>query len=249
MSLLDMQRQFRSFLVDGPHLLGQYVPGDATPGLAVYHHAYRAQLEESMRETFERTWAWLGDEQFHGAVHRYIEDHPPSSWTISDYGAHFADVLDGLYLDSPEVGELAMLDWTLRRAFDGPDGSAVTAKTMTEEIDWDHAKIRFMPTLRMFTVRSNCGALWTAMASEQVPPAVEYFADAAAIRVWREGHRCRFQTIDELEMRAVNYVANGASFAELCGNLAHLLGEHHGATAAGEFLAAWVGDGVVAAIG
>ncbi|RDS86139.1 putative DNA-binding domain-containing protein [Dyella psychrodurans] len=249
MSLLDMQRQFCSFLVDGPNVLDQYVPTGATPGLAVYHHAYRAQLEECMRETFERTWAWLGDDQFHDGVRRYIETHPPVSWTISDYGAHFADTLDALYPDSPEVGELALLDWTLRRAFDGPDGMAVTTETMIKDIDWDHARIHFVPTLRVFAVRSNCGALWSAMASEKVPPAVEYFADVAAIRVWREGHRCRFQTIDELEMRALNHVSNGASFAELCGNLAHLLGDNHGASAAGEFLAAWVAEGLVAAIG
>ena len=248
MSLLDMQQQFRTFLVGGSNALHQYVPVDASPGLAVYHHAYRAQLEECMRETFERTWAWLGDEQFHHDVRHYIEAHPPVSWTISDYGAHFADVLDTRYPDSPEVGELALLDWTLRRAFDGPDGTAITTEAMTHHIDWDRAKILFVPTLRVFAVRSNCGALWSAMASEKVPPAVEYFTDVAAIRVWREGHRCRFQTIDELEMLALKHVANGASFAELCANLAHLLGEAHGASAAGELLATWIGEGMVAAI-
>ncbi|GLQ51885.1 putative DNA-binding domain-containing protein [Dyella flava] len=248
MSLLDMQRQFRSFLLDDPNVLNRYVSADAIPGLAVYHYAYRAQLEECMRETFERTWAWLGDDDFHDAIHRYIENHSPTSWTISDYGDHFVNMLDTLHPDSPEVGELALLDWTLRRAFDGPDGAVVTTAAMAEAIDWDHAKIRFVPTLRMFAVRSNCGALWSAMASEKVPPVVEYFADAAAIRVWRDGHSCRFQTIDELEMLAVNYIANGASFAELCGNLAHLLGDEHGTSAAGEFLAAWVGEGLVAAI-
>ncbi|HTV85962.1 MAG TPA: DNA-binding domain-containing protein [Dyella sp.] len=248
MSLLDMQRQFRAFLVDGPHVLDQYVPHSAAPGLAVYHHAYRAQLEECMRDTFERTWAWLGDDAFQEAVHRYIEEHSPGSWTISDYGEHFADALDVLYPDSPEVGELAQLDWTLRRAFDGPDGEALTVAAISGEIDWDSARIRFVPTLRMFAVRSNCGALWSAMASEKVPPAVEYFTDPAAIRVWREEHRCRFQTIDELEMRAINAVANGASFAELCGNLAHLLGDDHGASAAGEFLATWMSEGMVGAI-
>lgn len=248
MSLLDMQRQFRAFLVGGPNVLHQFVPEHASPGLAVYHHAYRAQLAECMRETFERTWAWLGDDAFHHAVHRYIETHPPDSWTISDYGAHFTAVLDTLHPDSPEVGELALLDWSLRRAFDGPDGTAMTVEAMAGEIDWDHARIRFVPTLRLFDVRSNCGALWSAMAADKVPPAVEYFADMAAIRVWREGHRCRFQTIDAFEMHAFVYVTNGASFAELCGHLAHVLGAHRGAAAAGEWLATWVRDGLVAAI-
>jgi len=248
MSLLDMQRQFRSFLVDGPNVLHQYVPVDAAPGLAVYHHAYRAQLEECLRETFERVWAWLGDDEFHRALRDYIEARFPVSWTISDYGAHFADTLDVLYSDSPEVGELAMLEWTLRRAFDGLDGTSVTAASLTQEIDWDRAHIRFVPTLRVFPVRTNCGALWTAMASETVPPPAEFLKHAAAIRVWRDGFVCRFNTIDELEMRALNYMANGVSFAELCSNMANLLGSDLGTSTAGDLLATWIGEGLVHAI-
>ena len=248
MTLLDTQRQFQAFLVDGPHALHDLVPADASPGLAVYHHAYRAQLEECMRETFERTWAWLGDEAFHDAIRHYVDTHPPGSWTISDYGAHFKDLLDVLHPDSPEVGELASLDWSLRRAFDGPDGPSLTLEAMPQEIDWDHATIRLVPTLRLLDIRSNCGALWSAMAAEKVPPAVEYFVETATLRVWREGHRCRFQTMDASETYALTYVMQGASFAELCGYLTNVLGDDRGISMAGEWLATWMRDGVVAAI-
>lgn len=248
MTLLDMQRQFRSFLVDAPNTIHHYVSVDAEPGLAVYHHAYRAQLEGCLRETFERVWAWLGDEDFHRAIRHYIETRSPGSWTVSDYGAHFADTLAALYPDSPEVGELAMLEWTLRRAFDGPNGTSASVDTLMQEIDWDRAHIRFVPTLCVFPVKTNCGALWAAMASEKVPPPVEFLKDAAAIRVWREGLVCRFHTIDEFEVHALNYVANGASFAELCSSMTKLLGDDLGASTAGDLLATWIGDGLVHAI-
>jgi hypothetical protein len=85
----------------------------------VYHYAYRAQLLECLRYTFERVWAWLGDSGFEDAARRHIEAHPPHSWTLSDYGNEFDRTLSGLYPDDREVAELAWLDWPLRRAFDG----------------------------------------------------------------------------------------------------------------------------------
>ena len=247
MSLLDMQRQFRAFLIDEPSAIGLYAADDEDAGLAVYHHAYRAQLEGCLRETFERTWAWLGDEAFTRAIRGYIETHPPASWTISDYGAEFPDTLHAIYPDQCEVGELAALDWTLRRAFDGPNASLAPTQAL-EDIDWDKVHLHFVPTLRVFPVRTNCGAIWTAISAGSMPPAAHILPDTSAIRVWRVDLTCHFQTVDELEAHALAYIANGASFAELCANVATVFGEQHGPTMAGDLLASWLKDGIIAAI-
>src|SRR5271168_673386 len=138
MRILQIQRALSAYLVDEPTDVMQYVGGDAVPGLAVYHHAYRAQLVECLRDTFERVWAWLGDDAFDTAARRYIGARPPRSWTLSDYGVDFAEKLSELYDNDPEVAELAALDWNLRRAFDGYDAAPLDPADLAD-VDWDRA--------------------------------------------------------------------------------------------------------------
>ena len=68
MTLLALQRSMREYLIRGADEITAQIHGDPSPRLAVYHHAYRAQLVDCLRDTFERVWAWLGDAGFEAAV-------------------------------------------------------------------------------------------------------------------------------------------------------------------------------------
>ncbi|MDH5265977.1 MAG: DNA-binding domain-containing protein, partial [Betaproteobacteria bacterium] len=43
---------------------------------AIYRNAYRARLKEALQYVFERTWAYVGDDDFATACARYVESHP-----------------------------------------------------------------------------------------------------------------------------------------------------------------------------
>jgi hypothetical protein len=96
-TLLALQRSMREHLIRGTDEIRTQIHGDPSPRLAVYHHAYRAQLVDCLRDTFERVWAWLGDAGFEAAARGYIGSHPPHSWTLSDYGDEFDRALSELY--------------------------------------------------------------------------------------------------------------------------------------------------------
>ncbi|WP_010217740.1 HvfC/BufC N-terminal domain-containing protein [Sphingomonas sp. PAMC 26621] len=247
MSLLALQRTFVDFLLDQPTDLPVAVSGSAGPGLAVYHNAYRAQLVACLKDSYERLWAWLGDDAFASAARHHIDRHAPTSWTLSDYGVGFAETINALYPDDPEVAEIAALDWALRRAFDGAD-AAPFAPARLIEIDWDDAVIHFVPTLALLPVKTNCGAIWTAIAASEDVPAARILPQPAWVRVWRVDMQPHFATIEATETDAIRLAATGESFARLCDHLAETIGMEEAVLVAGRCLSSWLQDGLIADI-
>ena len=241
MSLLDTQRGFRDHILAGTDAP---LVGAPERGLAVYRHAYRAQLIASLRDTFEKTWAWLGDEAFDKAARHHVESHAPKSWTLNVYGGDFDQTLRALYPDDGEVAELAWLDWSLRRAFDGPDADAVKPEVLAE-VDWDNAVLIFVPTLTMGEVSTNAAAIWGALAEEKKPPAAERLAAPATIRIWRSGLTPKYRTIENFEQRALTLAMAGSSFADLCALLVEDGDADRAAQNVGAALAVWLQDGLI----
>ena len=244
MSLLDTQRGFRDHILAGTDAP---LVGAPERGLAVYRHAYRAQLIASLRDTFEKTWAWLGDEAFDKGARHHVESHAPKSWTLNVYGADFIQTLRDLYPGDPEVTELAWLDWNLRRAFDGPDAEAVKPEVLAE-IDWDNAVLIFVPTLTMGEVTTNSAAIWGALADEKAPPAAERLGAPASIRIWRSGLTAKYRTIENFEHRALTLAMAGSSFADLCALLVEDADADRTAQDVGAVLAIWLQDGLISAV-
>ena len=247
MNLLAVQRSMRDHLISGAGEITAQIHGDASPRLAVYHHAYRAQLLDCLRDTFERVWAWLGDTAFEAAARRYIESHPPRSWTLGAYGDNFYRTLSGLYPDDREVAELGWLDWSLRRAFDGRDATPVAAGALSN-IDWDHAILCLVPTLRMRSISTNCAAIWTALSEKSTPPAAARLHAPMALRVWRKGFAPHFRAVDSIEQRVLLMACDGASFAAICTAIAERTESARAPEVAGALLAGWLQDGLIIAV-
>ncbi|MEO7054077.1 MAG: DNA-binding domain-containing protein [Rhizomicrobium sp.] len=244
MTLLDTQRGFRDHILTGTDAP---LPGVPERGLAVYRHAYRAQLVASLRDTYEKTWAWLGDDAFDHAARHHVETHAPKSWTLSAYGADFAQTLRALHPDDPEVPELAWLDWSLRRAFEGPNADAVKPEALAR-VDWDNAVLIFVPTLMMGEVATNSAAIWGALAEENAPPAAIRLAAPAAIRIWRNDLTPKYRTIESFEQRALTLALAGSSFADLCSLLVEDGDTDRAAQNVGAALASWLQDGLISAV-
>jgi hypothetical protein len=219
MTLAQTQRDFCAFIVGDSPEIELAVAENARRGLAVYHHAFRANLIACLADTFEKTAAWLGDEAFETAALEHIGGHPPSSWTLADFGEGFDRTLASLYPDDPEVEELAWLDWSLRRAFDGPDCEPRDPASLAE-IDWEKAILRLAPTLVLRPVTTNVATLWSAMAEGETPPAVSALDGFCGLVVWRHDLTARFQSLPESEFRALEGARSGVSFGELCAELA-----------------------------
>jgi hypothetical protein len=245
MSLLALQRDFRDWLTtESPDAAIRLGDG---PGLAVYLNTYRAQLMACLAETFETVRAWLGDAAFDAAAATHVDRVPPSRWTLDAYAEHFPETLDTLYPSDPEVGEMARLDRALSNAFVGPDPEPLDPASLAE-VDWDRAMLRLVPTFVLLPASSNAGAIWSAIARGDVPPAAERLGEAAYIAVWREGFTPAFRTLEAPEAEALDAVVAGRTFGAICASLVESLGEDRGSAMAGAYLGRWLSDHLVMAV-
>lgn len=249
MKLADIQRGFTAYIRGGGEDEMEIVAPQSLRGLPVYHYAYRASLIEALRDVFERTQAWLGDEFFDEAARAHIARHPPNSWTMSDYGVGFEETLDSLYPDNPEVAELAWIDWSLRIAFNGPDAAPLDVTSLAE-VDWDAARLHLAPTLVMRSVTTNCAALWGALTDDNPePPAAEISEKPVMLTVWRHDLMPRFHSVTDEEHEALVMARDGVPFGAICARLAEgAEDEADVAERAGAMLGRWITEGVLVAV-
>lgn len=243
MSLLVLQRAFQAYLRDEPSDLASLVRPQVAAGLDVYHHAFQAQLCAALRDSFERTHAWLGDQAFDAAAAFHVKEVPPSSWTLGHYGDGFAARLDKIYPEDPEVGEIAQLDWALRQAFDARDADPIGPEQLPN-VDWTSATIELSPSLKLLKVKTNAAALWTAMSAGEIPPPARPLPRPASIRVWRQGLSTHFATINQVESRALAMISQGVTFPAMCEAMA----AKAEIAELGELLGEWIRDGLIVGI-
>ncbi|MDO9004338.1 MAG: DNA-binding domain-containing protein [Aquabacterium sp.] len=232
------------------------VPGSAAQRLGIYHHAYRARLQETLRDSFGHTVLYLGDEWFDALSAEFIETHPSESANLRWYGGAYPDWLAQRLSDAgsalgdhPEVAEIARLDWTMRAAFDGLDAPVLALADVAALAPEDWATVVFKPhpTLALINLRCNTLSLWHALDQDLDVPPVEALPSPIDVVVWRFEERPHFRSVLPSEAAALRALMQGQSFAETCACLAELLPAHENAAAvAGGHLRRWIDEGLLA---
>lgn len=211
-------------------------------GMTIYRNAYRARLLGALKESFERTRQWAGDQAFNAAACHYILKEPPRDWTLDTFGASFPDCLSDLFPEDPELPELAWLEWSMQRAFAAVDGPALSAEALAaagfEEGDWDHVSFSLRPGTVWRRIETNCADIWLALQNDQALPVVAPCEEGAGLLVWRRGFSPQFRLINRVEVRAIGQVADGATLGEI---MSEVLPEQGGL-----MLATWLSDGLLA---
>ena len=244
--LAHMQKDFRHWLVHAEN--GALAAAlDSPRGLAAYQNNYRSQLVGVLQASYPQLRARLGDDAFRELAIHHVERHPPSSWTLDAYGADLGDTLGAMYPRHPDLGELAWIEWTLSEVFVAPDAPTLDPREL-EGIDWDSARLRLSPSLRLRAVATNAIELWPALQQGSVIPEAEMLATPACAVIWRQGFASRLRAADVTEHAAWLSLRDDARFSTLCDALVEHLGEDEGIARAGSLLADWIASGIVVAV-
>ncbi|WP_353230941.1 putative DNA-binding domain-containing protein [Novosphingobium sp.] len=245
--LAELQQKFSAWLrePDDDRARALAATLQVGPAIVVYQNNYRVSLVEALRETHKRCAAWLGDDAFAAAAAHHIDAHPPSDWTIDAYGSTFHATLRELWRDDPEVAELAMIDRAVGDAFVTADAVPIDASGLAG-VDWDYAAIRPVPSLRLLSLRSNADALWLALAAGEPVPAVTISDAPGTVMVWRQGFEPVMRRADVTETLMVERSMAGASFAQICDEMASSGDPAEAVTSAGTVLGRWLGEALVA---
>lgn len=254
MSLALRQEAFMAAILDEEAALPQQWTPRHAAGLDVYRNNYRSALVEAIAATFERTQRWVGEESFRRAAAHHLILNPPTSWTLDDAGEGFDATLAELFAGDPEVCELAALEWAMHRAFVAADRTSLTAADFAAQTadfgdnDWAALAFDFQPALRIIDVRHDVGALWNALALEDVSAPDIVLAAHHALLVWREQLRPTFRLADALDGEALALARSGETFGDICAMLAERLGPDEGVARAGFLLGQWLQDGLIVAL-
>lgn len=250
-TLSVLQAAFHGHLLNQPGDIACEVAegGGITAGhrLHIYHHAYRARLLEALQDAFEKTWAYLGDDGFKSAALAFIEGNPPTQRNLRWYGDGFPQWLTRLFPEDADIAEIALIDWQLRCAFDGPDAEPISPDDLAglDARLWETAGFRFAPTLFMTPLKTNSTGIWHALDQGRQPPAAQALPQAAWLLVWRKGWQPHFRCIEAAEHDALSALLAGASFAQTCTGLSRQFSEDAAASMAAGFLHAWLHDGMI----
>ena len=120
MRLSDFQDGLASALLPPP---GASVPPPAwldallaQPGFAVYRNTVAKGCIDALQANYPAVHALVGTDWLRAAAHAFVHQHPPTDGCLMDYGAGFADFLEGFgpAADLPYLAAVARLDrcWT-----------------------------------------------------------------------------------------------------------------------------------------
>jgi hypothetical protein len=255
LSLADTQHRLKDYFLDEKNdqtaVLPLVAAGYGLPRekrLDIYHNAYRARLIEALENVYERTWAYLGDQEFYDLAARYIEETPSSERNLRNYGAELPAFLRQKLPEDPEVSELAAMDWNLHIAFDAADAPCLPPAALGElsEADWDKAGFSFQPGLSLAVYAWNTVEIWHAIDQDQVPPPARQLEQNVAYVFWRHEQKSKFRSLHPAEHLMLNALLIGKPFAETCEQLST---DHpEAAELAGPWLYRWISDGMISGL-
>jgi uncharacterized protein (UPF0276 family) len=190
-SLAGTQQRFARALLDRNEERDalQLFAGDqalAEQRFALYRGNLTGSWNKVMASVYPVLRALVGEEFFEGLVRAYGKAFPSKSGDLNEYGASFADFLQGFdhVADYPYFPDVARLEWAAHRAYyaepsDPFDTSRLAA--LAPE-DFDRARVRLHPACTLIASRWAIADIWLAHqpdASCALPSDVE--ADAFAI--------------------------------------------------------------------
>ena len=227
--------------------------------LAVYGNAYYSRLLQVLRELFPAVRHAVGDESFDEFVLAYLQEYPPTSYTLADLARHFVTFLDETRqatfggdtplpddaVDDSQVDdnlrfvvELARFEFTIDEVFDGPgiEGQDLPIRQQIAELApaaWAQAMLVPVPSLRLLSSDFPVNEFYSAFRRGESP---EIPARAPShLAIVRRNFVVRRYPLSSQQFALLSALARGQSIAAAIAEVT----EHDPAADFGPLLAQW----------
>jgi hypothetical protein len=143
---------------------------------------------------------------------------------------------------------MARFEWALGDTFDAADWTPIKAEalmTLPPEA-WETLIFEPIPSLQLIAFTFDVAQAWQRR-DEQEPGnlEVEPAAEPTTWVIWRPEFTSNFRSMEADEATALNALAEGRPFPEICESLVPFVGEEHAANRAAALLRAWVEEGMI----
>ncbi len=172
--LLEIQRAVRRGLVERDDSeASSYVFADGLSEagrLAIYRNTFASVLTNALRLSFPAVYRLVGADFFEGAARVFIEEQPPQSACLDDYGADFDEFLSRFPQASSlaYLPDVARLEWAVNRALHAPDTEPLELARLAELEEADMARVRFVPHPSVSLIRADypVDAIWRGVLDQ-----------------------------------------------------------------------------------
>lgn len=256
--LARLQSDFQRRILDGgaDAAILDAVIGDATAGAAervgVYVHAYASRLVEVLESDFLTLRFAAGDEAFAELCRDYVMATPSSHRNVRWYGRDLAEFLrtTSPWQDTPAYAELASLDWAIGLAFDATDEVSVTEADVAAlpPERWGEMVFLLPQHVHRLGFSWNAGPVRQAHDRGRACPTLRRLKTRQTWIVSRQNREVHYRQLEADEAAALDTVAAGAPFAQMCEALCDRHPQEAVALRAAGLLKAWINNGWIAAI-
>jgi hypothetical protein len=164
-----------------------------------------------------------GAEDFERLGRGYIEATPSPYYNVRWYGSALADYLrtTSPWSQRTALAAMAGLEWTMGLAFDATDEAVVDVAEVATVApqDWPRLGLRLHASLHRRTLDWNVHALRRAVDHDEAMPALEALEAPQPLVVWRKASSVRYRRLEQDESAALDVIAQGSTFTQLCERL------------------------------
>ncbi len=213
-----------------PLHLGEYAEGDFAQRFAVYRNNVRASRTEALRQGFPVLAQLLGADYFTALAAVFIQQHPPRSAALHEYGADLADYIAGFQPLSAlgYLVDIARLEWARLCAFHAADAPVLSLADMDLAALTDRLTqpLHWHPSVTLLCSAHPLYRLWASQQGMDAAPSAQDWP-AENVLVWRQGLQLRTEPIDALSCQLLQLATQPnrlpAALAEHQDWLGHLL--------------------------
>ncbi|HEU4404751.1 MAG TPA: DNA-binding domain-containing protein [Polyangiaceae bacterium] len=220
---------------------------DAAGRLGIYAEMYAARLLGVLAEDYRLARRWLGPEAFDELGAEYLAERPSRHPSLRHFGRTLPDFVRGRPGARPGLADLLALEWARGESFDAADDEPLAWGSLAalEAEAWPSLRLGFAPSVRLVRLETSADELWAALDVGAPPP--EPRPEPRRVLAWRRGFVVYHRALPDDEASALEAVAAGASFGEVCERFARPAEPaEEAARRAFGALARWAVDGLLA---
>ncbi|MGB4076026.1 putative DNA-binding domain-containing protein [Pseudomonas sp.] len=182
-----------------PLHLGECGEGAFAQRFAIYRNNVRASRTEALRQGFPVLARLLGPGYFTALAAVFIQQHPPRSAALHEYGAELADYIAHFQPLSAlgYLADIARLEWARLCAFHAADTPVMSIAEMDLATlnEWLVQPLRWHPSVTLLCSDHPLYRLWASQHGAVAAPSAQDWP-AEDVLVWRQGLLLRTEPLD-----------------------------------------------------
>lgn len=140
----------------------------------IYRNNRTVSLIENLQACYPAIFKLVGTEFFNAAARHYINEQPPKSPVMAEYGESFGEFISQLPSTSsiPYIADVAAIEWARLQAYHQIDAEplAIQALATIAPEKLTDVKLTTHPTLALIRSRWAVGSIWAATINQQATP-------------------------------------------------------------------------------